>query len=125
MLISVLLKLEDEDQSDTKDSTALDASMAENQGATRQRTSLAFGYKTDIDRIKAMTPEIGTNRKQSLSIAAARKRSNTVSYGLAADRKLTRTRRLSVEYLGPLMEDAKLTGGQKYQYDPGFNSERL
>ncbi|XP_045177681.2 sodium bicarbonate cotransporter 3-like isoform X2 [Mercenaria mercenaria] len=48
-----------------------------------RRGSATFVCKTDIDRIKAMTPEVITRRRQSLAMAARRKQSmGTVGLGV-------------------------------------------
>ncbi|XP_060562154.1 electrogenic sodium bicarbonate cotransporter 4-like [Ruditapes philippinarum] len=79
--------------------------------ALKPRMSLTFVCKTDIDRIKAMTPEVVTNRRQSLALAVGRKRSIQTSdgggTGYSADRRkfsspLMIARKLSVEaYASP------------------------
>ncbi|XP_045177486.2 electrogenic sodium bicarbonate cotransporter 1-like isoform X5 [Mercenaria mercenaria] len=79
--------------------------------ALKPRMSLTFVCKTDIDRIKAMTPEVVTNRRQSLAMAVGRKRSIQTSdgggMGYSADRRkfsspLMIARKLSVEsYASP------------------------
>lgn len=79
--------------------------------ALKPRMSLTFVCKTDIDRIKAMTPEVVTNRRQSLAIVAERKRSVQTGDGgvpgYAGDRRkfsspLMVARKLSVEaYASP------------------------
>lgn len=43
--------------------------------ALQQRLSMTFDCKTDIDHIKAMTPEVITDRRKSLLIAVERKKS--------------------------------------------------
>lgn len=75
----------------------------------KPRMSLTFICKTDIDRIKAMTPEVVTNRRQSLAMAVERKKSvhDGAIMRPGQDRRkfsspLMLTRKLSVEaYASP------------------------
>lgn len=71
--------------------------------ALAQRLSITFDCKTDIDQIKAMTPEIITDRRKSLLIAVERKRSIVSQDG--DNRKLSSPqqfgRKLSCEAYSP------------------------
>lgn len=80
--------------------------------ALKPRTSLTFICKTDIDRIKQMTPEVVTDRRMSLIAANERKRSvGSMPPGIAERRKfsspLMLARKLSVEaYASPFHQGA-------------------
>jgi len=101
--------------------------------ALEPRSSLTFVVKTDIDRIKAMTPEVITDRRKSLIFAAERRRSLITLDQTAGDpghRKFSPPahvfgRKLSCEAYSPHFSPLPLHGGTANTEDPHSKVNRI